>query len=91
MKQPGVIFYLFFITMMLLMYESGAIARSGSSMALTTNDTLASENSSSPHSLFTGLGYRSNMMYLGSTISHDKPFGYSSLTYGLHNQLFLIV
>lgn len=43
----------------------------------------------SKHSLFTSFGYGSNMIYLGSTISQDQPYGYGSLTYGYGDKLYL--
>jgi hypothetical protein len=45
----------------------------------------------SSHSLFTGLGYGSNMIYLGSTISQDQPYGFGSLTYGFKDKLYASV
>ncbi len=43
------------------------------------------------HSLFAGGGYGSNMIYLGSTISQDQPYGYGSLSYGLYEKLYASV
>ena len=40
------------------------------------------------HALYTGAGYGSNMIYLGSTVSGNKPFGYAALTYGYNNEFF---
>ena len=45
----------------------------------------------SGHSLFTGLGYGSNFIYLGSTISRNLPYGYCSGTYGYANTLYASV
>jgi hypothetical protein len=42
----------------------------------------------SPHSLFAGGGYGSNMIYLGSTISQDQPYGYASFSYGFKGELY---
>jgi hypothetical protein len=47
------------------------------------------KKSGSAHSLFTGVGYGSNMIYLGSTISKNQPYGYASLTYGFKDQLYV--
>jgi hypothetical protein len=41
------------------------------------------------HSFFAGAGYGSNMIYLGTTMSQDHSFVYSSLTYGFRDQLYL--
>lgn len=40
------------------------------------------------HSLFTGLAYGNNFIYLGSTISQNQPYGYSSIIYGYDNELY---
>ena len=45
----------------------------------------------SKHSLYTGLGYGSNMICLGSTITENQPFDYGALTYGFNNELFVSV
>jgi hypothetical protein len=40
------------------------------------------------HSLYSGLGAGSNMIYLGSSISNNKPFYSAAVTYGYRNSLF---
>jgi hypothetical protein len=40
------------------------------------------------HSLYSGLGFGSNMIYLGSSISHNKPFYSASLIYGYKNSFY---
>jgi hypothetical protein len=65
--------------------------QSQSSNQITLNQPDTSASDGSPHSLFTGLGYGSNMVYLGSTISQDQPFGYSALTYGYRDALYATV
>jgi len=57
--------------------------------ANTVNLPDSLKKSESAHSLFTGVGYGSNMIYLGSTISRNQPYGYASLTYGFKNQLYI--
>jgi hypothetical protein len=42
-------------------------------------------------SFYAGGGYGSNMIYLGSTMSQDNPYGYASLSYGFRNKLFATV
>lgn len=42
-----------------------------------------------PHALYGGIGYGSNMIYLGSTISQNSSFAYSSLVYGYKNEFFV--
>ncbi|MBN1109094.1 MAG: hypothetical protein JXR66_11510 [Bacteroidales bacterium] len=43
----------------------------------------------SPHSLYAGAGSGYNMIYMGSSISGDKPYFYEGLTYGFKNEFFL--
>lgn len=66
--------------------------------AFSQSDTLShsrkehasgTELQTSIHSLYAGVGAGSNMIYLGSTISHDKPFFSTAVTYGYRNSLFV--
>jgi len=41
------------------------------------------------HSLYAGLNYGNNLIYLGSTISGNLPYYSPSLTYGLKNKFFI--
>lgn len=43
----------------------------------------------SPHALYAAAGFGNNMIYLGSTISQEQPFGYAGLTYGLNNKFYV--
>jgi hypothetical protein len=63
------------------------------SQADSTSLTGSSENETteSKHALYAGLGYGNNMIYLGSTISQNNPYGYAALTYGYGNELFASV
>lgn len=47
--------------------------------------------SSQIHSLYTAAGFGSNMIYLGSTISHDQPFYSTGLIYAYKNCMFASV
>lgn len=58
---------------------------------LSQQDTLSVEQSGSNHSLFTGLGFGNNMMYMGTSISQDKPYYFGSITYGFKNEFFASV
>lgn len=51
-------------------------------------DTLKSVPKSSRHSFYSGIGYGSNMIYMGSTISRNQPFEYAALTYGFNNEFY---
>ena len=56
---------------------------------LTVRDTTATIEKSQVHSFYGGAGYGSNMVYLGTTMSQDSPFGYASLSYGFKDHLYL--
>jgi len=43
------------------------------------------------HSLYSGVGLGSNIIFLGSTISQDKPFYSAAITYGYKNNLYASV
>jgi len=55
---------------------------------LTSPDSVTAEAKSSVHSLYAGAGYGSNMIYLGTTMSQDHAFGYSSVSYGLMDKFY---
>jgi hypothetical protein len=59
--------------------------------SLQRSDTLKTASKGSSHSMFAGGGYGSNMIYLGSTISQNQPYGYGNLAYGYKNQLYVSV
>ena len=63
------------------------------SQADTTSNAVkdkhqGNESPASIHSLYTGVGAGSNMIYLGTSISNDLPFYSASVTYGYRNTLF---
>ena len=52
------------------------------------SDSTTHGKKTSVHSLYAGAGYGSNMIYMGSNVSADKPFYSGSLTYGFKDELF---
>ena len=56
----------------------------------TVKDTSSRVNQP-VHSLYSGAGYGSNMVYMGSTISNDLPYYYGSLTWGIRDELYASV
>lgn len=54
-------------------------------------NVISSDKNESPHSLYSGIGYSNNMIYMGSNISQDKPVYSGSITYGYKNELFASV
>lgn len=69
-----------FSGLLFLLLPLNAVAQSDTAQAPTEKDF---------HSLYTGTGYGSNMIYLGSTISRDLPFGYGALSYIIGGELSL--
>jgi hypothetical protein len=67
------------------------LAQNGSKISLPAADSSKTGSKILRHSLYTGAGYGSNMIYLGSTISRNQPYGYGNITYGFRNQLFASV
>jgi hypothetical protein len=54
-------------------------------------DTLSESAKKDNHSLYSAAGYGSNMIYLGSTISQDNPYGFAALSYSYKNSLYLTI
>lgn len=50
---------------------------------MAQTDTLSTSEETDRSALYAGTGYGNNMIYLGSTISRDLPFGYGALSYTL--------
>jgi len=74
------------LSVSLLLISRNILSQTDTKIAVNRPDTSFSEGSR--HSLFAGLGYGSNLIYLGSTISQDQQFGYSALTYGYKDELY---
>ncbi|HSL85994.1 MAG TPA: hypothetical protein VK861_03580 [Bacteroidales bacterium] len=75
--------------MLVLMLPGNIIAQSDPTYIEAENGDAEDSSAVSKHSLFTGLGYGSNMIWLGSTISQNQPFGYGALTYGFNSELYV--
>jgi hypothetical protein len=57
--------------------------------SLQVADTARVEKKGLNHSLYAGTGYGSNMIYMGSTFSRNRPFGYTALAYSINNEFVL--
>ncbi len=81
------------VILILLMFlcSSEILAQKKESITGTGSDTASSVSGADRHSLYAGGGYGSNMIYLGSTITRDQPYGYGNITYGIRNKLFASV
>ncbi len=81
MKTTRKFHAILFIVIMSFMVVQGGYAQG----------TAGSDKDASVHSLYSGLGYSNNMIYMGSNLSQDKPLYTGSLTYGYKDQLFATV
>jgi hypothetical protein len=52
------------------------------------NSTHENDSTYTTHSLYSSIGFGSNMIFLGSTISRDKPFYSAAVTYGYKNSFY---
>lgn len=76
---------------LLTLTVSSQSSYSGENVAITpliASDTVPEEPAVETKGLYAGLGYGSNMIYLGSSMSQNQPFGYASLTYGFNLELY---
>ncbi|MCU0471757.1 MAG: hypothetical protein MUC93_00135 [Bacteroidales bacterium] len=78
-------------SIMMVMLPVNASAQENSTVVTRKSDVTALQENESPHSLFTGIGYSNNMIYMGSNISQDKPVYSGFITYGYKNELFASV
>jgi hypothetical protein len=72
-----------------VMIVPGNVALRGAITEGTPAEDSTRSVDGSKHALFGGVGYGSNMVYLGSTISQSRPYGYASLSYGFNNELYI--
>lgn len=87
MTLPGIIRS--FIAGALLIFPTNAISQTDTLKNAADPDTTLNEESAV--SLYSLIGYGSNMIYLGSTISQDQPYGYGSVTLGIKDAFYATV
>jgi hypothetical protein len=81
--------YLFTFLLLIFILPVRAFSQADSiSHSVEKKPDSGSDSLTSIHSLYAGLGSGSNMIYLGSTISHNRPFYSSAITYGYKGSLF---
>jgi hypothetical protein len=78
-------------SILMLIFTLNAYSQPDTIGSLHKTDTLKLVSEGSRHTLYTGFGYGSNMIYMGSTISHNQPFGYTALSYGFNNEFYATV
>jgi len=79
------------ISCLLILAPDRGLSQETKSASLQKNELISEGKDKSSHSLFGSLGYGSNMIYMGSNVSQDKPFYSGSLTYGYKNEFFASV
>jgi hypothetical protein len=82
---------LIYISLLIILVSVNLPAQTRSANSLSASDTSDASADKIRHAFYGGAGYGSNMIYLGSTISQNQPYGYGSLTYGFKNQLYASV
>ena len=89
MKLSGSFLSIILSGLLVFMLPHNILSQADSSNNPSDSQVTKDPPAGSRHSLFTGLGYGSNMIWLGSTISQNQPFGYGALTYGFNNELYV--
>lgn len=77
-----------FYGVLIMLIPFNALSQTDTISTFPKTDTSNTVSGGSRHSLFTGIGYGSNMIYMGSTISKNQPFGYTAFTYGFKDKFF---
>ena len=88
MKGRGSVMGTFVCSIILQALFTDASAQITADSTIVSDSTVTVEKGKM-HSLYAGSGFGSNMVYLGTTISNDKPFGYASVSYGFKDHLYL--
>lgn len=74
--------------LLLVLLPLDVFAQTGTKISLPESDESKTESRITRHSLYSGAGYGSNMIYLGSSVSQNQPYGYVNLTYSYRSKLF---
>jgi hypothetical protein len=74
---------------MILILPSAVFCQSDAISRPPTDSVTKEVSLSDVHSLYAGIGAGSNMIYLGTSISNNKPFYAASATYGYRNSFFV--
>lgn len=72
----------------LYLFTSAISGQSDNISESQNKDSISSDKGSS-HSLYGGAGFVSNLVYMGTSISQDKPVYSGSITYGYKDRLFI--
>lgn len=81
-----------FLNLIILFLLSSTInAQENLTLPQQKQDSAVKAKDTSQHSLYTSIGYGNNMVYMGTSISQDKPFYFGTLTYGYNNEFYASV
>jgi hypothetical protein len=89
MNYSGKYTYVLIFALLALISPLKAFSQADTMSQSAKEKVPGTESQTSIHSLYAGVGGGSNMIYLGSTISRDKPFFSTGVTYGFRNSLFV--
>jgi len=88
MGQSLFIRYLFFITILAYVFPLNILSQKYSLVSRSEYDIPDTSAAVDKHALYGGMGYGSNMIYLGSTMSQDQSYGFAALSYGFKGEFF---
>lgn len=88
MKTCSIQNHLILILALIATLPAIAVSQSDTISQLSKRSVMPHGSPEDIHSFYTGLGAGSNMIYLGTSISNNKPFYAASVTYGYKNSLF---
>jgi hypothetical protein len=91
MKSSVILNKIKIVLVIVMAFPSTLLSQNDPSPESGDGASLRSETTEKVHSLYTGIGAGTNMIYLGSSISGNKPFYSASLTYGYRNSAFASV
>lgn len=79
------------ISGLLILSPKTVLCQENTSASSQKKELASPGKDKSTHALLAGIGYGSNMIYMGSNVSQDKPCYSGSLTYGYNNEFFASV
>jgi hypothetical protein len=91
MRQTAFIRHIFIFIVLVHVFSLNLLSQKYSLISRPDTDTPDTSAEIEKHALYGGTGYGSNMIYLGSTMSQDQPYGYASLSYGFKGEFFATV
>lgn len=89
MKKCGILNYIIILLALVTVLTPAAFCQSDTLSKFSEAPPVKSEPDTCKHSLYAGIGAGSNMIYLGTSLSNNKPFYSASVTYAYRNALFV--